>query len=57
MRRVFGEENRVGIICWKNVTDNNPTLITPDNEFIVCYARSKEAQPKAWASRNTVHLS
>ena len=54
---VFGEENRVGIICWKNVTDNNPTLITPDNEFIVCYARSKEAQPKAWTSRNTVHLS
>ncbi|MGH7782265.1 MAG: site-specific DNA-methyltransferase [Candidatus Binatia bacterium] len=48
---VFGEENRVGIICWKNVTDNNPTLITPDNEFILCYARSKEAQPKAWTSR------
>jgi len=47
----FGEENRVGIICWKNVTDNNPTLITPDNEFIVCYARSKEAQPQSWTSR------
>lgn len=48
---IFGEENRVGLICWKNVTDNNPTLITPDNEFIVCYARSKEAQPKSWTSR------
>jgi adenine-specific DNA-methyltransferase len=48
---IFGEENRVGIICWKNVTDNNPTLITPDNEFILCYARSKDAQPKAWTSR------
>ena len=26
---IFGEENRVGIqhpICWKNVTDNNPTI-------------------------------
>lgn len=48
---IFGEENRVGVIAWKNVTDNNPTLITPDNEFIVCYARSKEAQPKQWTSR------
>ncbi len=48
---IFGEENRVGLICWKNVTDNNPTLITPDNEFIICYARSKEAQPKEWKSR------
>lgn len=48
---IFGEENRVGVICWKNVTDNNPTLITPDNEFIVCYARSKDAQPKSWTSR------
>jgi adenine-specific DNA-methyltransferase len=48
---IFGEENRIGIICWKNVTDNNPTLITPDNEFIVCYAHSKEAQPKEWKSQ------
>lgn len=48
---LFGEENRIGVICWKNVTDNNPTLITPDNEFIVCYAKSKEALPKAWTSR------
>ena len=48
---IFGEENRVGLICWKNVTDNNPTLITPDNEFIICYAKSKETQPKSWTSR------
>jgi adenine-specific DNA-methyltransferase len=50
---VFGEENRVGCISWKNVTDNNPTHITPDNEFIVCYARSKVSQPKAWKSSNS----
>ncbi|MFZ3208678.1 MAG: site-specific DNA-methyltransferase [Geobacteraceae bacterium] len=48
---LFGEENRIGIISWKNVTDNNPTLITPDNEFILCYAKSREAQPKGWSSR------
>jgi len=50
MNEVFGEENRVGIISWKNVTDNNPTLINKDNEFILCYARSKAALPQAWKS-------
>src|SRR3990172_7716868 len=55
LRRVcdelFGEENRVGIITWRNVTDNNPTLITKDNEFILSYARSRDALPRAWTSR------
>jgi adenine-specific DNA-methyltransferase len=47
---VFGEENFIGIICWRNVTDNNPTLINKDNEFIVTYARNKEKLPDAWKS-------
>lgn len=47
---IFGEENAVGIICWKNVTDNNPTLINKDNEFVLCYAKMLEAQPEAWRS-------
>lgn len=47
---LFGEENFVGIICWKNVTDNNPTLINNDNEFILCYAKQKERLPQAWKS-------
>jgi adenine-specific DNA-methyltransferase len=25
---IFGEENYIGTICWRNETDNNPTLIT-----------------------------
>jgi adenine-specific DNA-methyltransferase len=51
---IFGEENRVGLISWKNVTDNNPTLITPDNEFVVCYCRSREALPRSWTSHFSV---
>ncbi len=46
----FGFENRIGIICWRNVTDNNPTRLTKDNEFIVVYARNLEAQPEEWKS-------
>ena len=47
---VFSRTNRIGIITWKNVTDNNPTLITTDNEFIVCYGRNVTALPQAWTS-------
>jgi adenine-specific DNA-methyltransferase len=47
---IFGEENAVGIISWKNVTDNNPTLINKDNEFILCYAKAIECLPDAWKS-------
>lgn len=50
---VFGEENRVGIICWRNVTDNNPTLINKDNEFVLCYAKDKPSLPEAWKSRQS----
>ena len=53
MDEAYGEENRVGIICWRNVTDNNPTLINKDNEFIVCYARNRSALPETWHSRES----
>ena len=32
---VFGEENLVGSIIWKNVTDNNPTNISVEHEYIL----------------------
>jgi adenine-specific DNA-methyltransferase len=50
MDDVFGEENCVGVISWRNVTDNNPTRLTKDNEFIAVYARSIEDQPDEWKS-------
>jgi len=50
LNEIFGEENFVGQIIWKNVTDNNPTLINLDHEYIFCYARSKTNLPQAWKS-------
>ncbi len=46
----FGQENRVAIISWKNVTDNNPTLVNKDNEFLVVYGRDKASLPDSWKS-------
>ena len=50
---VFGEGNLVGTIVWKNATDNNPTNISIEHEYIVCFAPKKESLPSIWKS----HLS
>ena len=49
---IFGVSNRVGTVVWKNVTDNNPTNIAIEHEYILCYARKKERLPKEWKSTN-----
>ena len=45
---VFGQENWVGNIIWKNVTDNNPTNIAIEHENLLCYARDKASLTTAW---------
>lgn len=47
---IFSEENHVGTIVWKNVTDNNPTNITTEHEYIVCYSKRKNDLPTEWKS-------
>jgi len=46
-----GESNLVGVIVWKGATDNNPTQIAVEHEYIVCYARDKQAIAGVWKSR------
>ncbi len=50
MDEVFGEDNFVGMIAWRNVTDNNPTNISVEHEYIVCYAASKDRIETVWQS-------
>lgn len=47
---IFGEDNLVGTIVWKNVTDNNPTNITVEHEYVLCFARSKAELEPVWKS-------
>lgn len=49
---VFGASNRIGTIIWKNATDNNPTNIAIEHEYVICYARKRERLPKEWKSSN-----
>ncbi len=49
---LFGVANRVGTIVWKNATDNNPTNIASEHEYVLCYAKNKERLPNEWKSTN-----
>jgi len=43
--------NWIGTIVWKNVTDNNPTRIAVEHEYIVCFSKNKESVEKTWKSQ------
>lgn len=47
---IFGVGNRVGIVVWKNATDNNPTQIASEHEYVICYAKDKGKLPNEWKS-------
>ena len=49
---IFGITNRVGTIIWDNATDNNPTNIASEHEYILCYARDKNRLTSVWKSQN-----
>ena len=48
---IFGITNRVGTIVWHNVTDNNPTNIAIEHEYVLCYARNKAKLQSEWKSQ------
>ncbi|HYV96372.1 MAG TPA: site-specific DNA-methyltransferase [Gemmatimonadaceae bacterium] len=45
---VFGGENWLGTIVWNAATDNNPTRIAVEHEYIVCFARDTKAAAPVW---------
>lgn len=46
----FGEDNFIGTVVWNNATDNNPTNLAIEHEYILCYARDKEELESVWKS-------
>ncbi|MEQ9244488.1 MAG: site-specific DNA-methyltransferase [Nitratireductor sp.] len=47
---VFGENNFIGTLIWKNATDNNPTNVAIEHESIHVFARDKIALEGVWKS-------
>ena len=48
MTEAFGEENWLGTIVWKNATDNNPTRIAVEHEYIHAFAKNKDETDAVW---------
>jgi len=48
LNELFGEENFLGTIVWKGATDNNPTQIAIEHEYVVCYARNAHSISDPW---------
>ncbi|WP_120430810.1 site-specific DNA-methyltransferase [Acinetobacter baylyi] len=47
---IFGEQNFIGNIVWKNATDNNPTNIAIEHEYLLAYALDKSKLESVWKS-------
>jgi adenine-specific DNA-methyltransferase len=52
MDEIFGEGNFVGSIIWKGATDNNPTQIAVEHEYIICYAKDKSFTETEWKNKS-----
>lgn len=53
LNEIVGEENWVGTVVWHGNTDNNPTRIAIEHEYVLCYAKSKERLPSRWTNPDT----
>lgn len=51
MDELFGRQNRVGTIVWKNATDNNPTRIVPEHEYVLSYAKCLPQTSPVWKAQ------
>ena len=47
---IFGEENIVGTVVWKNATDNNPTNVATEHEYLLVVAKKKDSIDAEWKS-------
>ena len=50
---IFSEENELGTIIWKNATDNNPTHISEEHEYIFVIAKDRNKLKNEWKSNNS----
>ena len=51
---VFGAENHLGKLIWKGATDNNPTRVAVEHEYVICYAKNAERCPSPWKDGSDV---
>jgi adenine-specific DNA-methyltransferase len=50
LSKVLGADNRIGNLVWKGSTDNNPTRIAVEHEYLVCHAIDKSSVNGEWST-------
>ena len=50
MDECFGASNRIANMVWKGATDNNPTRIVTEHEYLVWYAKEIASTAPVWKS-------
>jgi adenine-specific DNA-methyltransferase len=53
MDEIFGPDNFLATLVWKNATDNNPTRVAVEHEYLLCYARKNAAVAPVWKSADS----
>ncbi len=48
LSEIFGRSNHVATAVWKNATDNNPTRVAVEHEYVVIYAKAKPNLGRVW---------
>jgi adenine-specific DNA-methyltransferase len=50
LEATFGRSNALGTIVWKNVTDNNPTNVAIEHEYVESFAKNRAVLESEWKS-------
>lgn len=53
MDELFGEDNFLGTVIWKNATDNNPTRIAIEHEYLLVFAKNATAVKAVWKAEDS----
>jgi adenine-specific DNA-methyltransferase len=48
LAETFGDENWLGTVVWKNATDNNPSRVAIEHEYIHVFAKNKDETAAVW---------
>jgi len=51
LNEIFGEDNFVGQLIIQTATDNNPTQVNTEHEYMLIFAKNKDIQPN-WSRQN-----
>lgn len=54
-KEMFGETNFLGQLILKTATDNNPSQISTEHEYMLCYAKNRASQPKWLKQSQAAH--